>query len=71
MKTLGLKICLFLFLAELFSGHTNALGTLTGAFTGTILLWPLYHRLEPPKPTPRRNSVAEEDLIQEPPNRPA
>ena len=38
MKELGLKLCIFLFLATVFAGHTNALGTLTGAITGTILL---------------------------------
>lgn len=42
MKEFWLKICLFLFLAALLSGQTNALGTITGAITGTILLWPLY-----------------------------
>jgi hypothetical protein len=49
MKAFGLKICLFLFLAALFSGRTNALGTLTGALTGTILFWPLYRGVLPPQ----------------------
>jgi hypothetical protein len=61
MKALGLKICLFLFLVALFSGHTNALGALTGALTGTILLWPFYRRLAPLRPKPQRNTVADED----------
>lgn len=38
------KVCLFLFLAAAFSGRTNELGVLTGAATGTALLWPLYRR---------------------------
>jgi hypothetical protein len=63
MKVFGLKICLFLFLSALFSGHTNALGALTGALTGTILLWPLYRRLAQPRPKPQRNSVAEEHPV--------
>jgi hypothetical protein len=45
MKEFGLKICLFLFLAGVFSGRTSELGTLTSSITGTILLWPLYRRL--------------------------
>jgi hypothetical protein len=61
MKAFGLKICLFLFLAALFSGRTNALGTLTGALTGTILLWPLYRKLMPR--IPRRKEAAEEDPV--------
>lgn len=47
MKDFGLKICLFLFLVALFSGRTSALGTVTGAVSGTILLWPLYRRVLP------------------------
>ncbi len=46
------KLCLFLFLAALFSGRTNELGVLTGAVTGTVLLWPIYRKfvpLPPPK----------------------
>jgi hypothetical protein len=42
------KVCMFLFLAALFSGRTNELGVLTGAFTGTVLLWPLYRKFVPP-----------------------
>ena len=45
MREFGLKACLFLFLAAIFSGWTNELGVLTGAVTGTILLWPLYRRI--------------------------
>lgn len=42
MREFRLKLCLFLFLAAVFSGRTNELGLLVGAMTGTILLWPLY-----------------------------
>ena len=42
MRDFGLKLCLFLFLAAVLAGCTNELGTLTGAITGTILLWPAY-----------------------------
>jgi len=38
---------MFLFLAAAFSGRTNELGVVTGALTGTILLWPLYRKLVP------------------------
>jgi len=31
MREFGLKLCVFLFLAAVFSGHANELGTLTGA----------------------------------------
>ncbi len=41
------KLCMFLFLAAAFSGRTNELGVLTGALTGTVLLWPLYRKLIP------------------------
>ena len=41
------KTCMFLFLAAAFSGRTNELGVVTGALTGTILLWPLYRKLVP------------------------
>lgn len=44
MREFLTKVCLFLFLAVLFSGRTNELGVLTGAVTGTILIWPLYRR---------------------------
>jgi hypothetical protein len=43
MREFALKLCLFLFLVGLL-GARNELGTLTGAVTGTILLWPLYRR---------------------------
>jgi multisubunit Na+/H+ antiporter MnhE subunit len=53
------KICMFLFLAAAFSGRTNELGVITGALTGTILLWPLYRKLVPaPK---RRRVVLDEE----------
>ncbi len=42
MEQLSRKICLFLFLTAVLSGRANDLGTLVGAITGTILLWPLY-----------------------------
>lgn len=45
MKSFSLKLCLFLFFAALFSGRTNELGTLVGAITGTVLVWPLYRRV--------------------------
>lgn len=65
MKEFGLKVCLFLFLAALFSGRTNELGTLTGAVTGTILLWPLYRRLLPITVTkPRRKMVVQEEPVE-------
>jgi len=61
MRDFGLKICLFLFLAALFSGRTNELGTITGSVTGTILLWPLYRKLVPaPVIRPRRKVVIED-----------
>jgi hypothetical protein len=63
MREFGLKVCLFLFLAALFSGRTNELGTLTGAFTGSILLWPLYRKVLPaPAVRPRRKVVIEEPV---------
>ena len=61
MREFGLKLCVFLFLAAVFSGRTNELGTLTGAVTGTILFWPIYRRLLPaPVSRPRRRVVVEE-----------
>jgi len=61
MREFGLKLCVFLFLAAVFSGRTNALGTMTGAITGTILLWPIYRRLLPtPVSRPQRRVVVEE-----------
>jgi hypothetical protein len=44
MKSLSFKLCLFLFFAAAFSGRANELGTLIGAVTGTVLVWPLYRR---------------------------
>lgn len=60
MREFLLKLCLFLFLAAAFSGRTNELGVLTGAVTGTILLWPLYRKYVP-MPKKRRVVVVEED----------
>lgn len=54
------KICMFLFLAAAFSGRTNELGVVTGAFTGTILLWPLYRKAIP-APKRKRVIVVEEE----------
>jgi hypothetical protein len=62
MKDYLTKLCMFLFLAALFSGRTNELGVLTGALTGTVLLLPLYRKFVPlrsenPKPsTPHSRS---------------
>ncbi len=61
MRDFGLKICLFLFLASVFSGRTNELGTITGSITGTILLWPLYRKVVPVAVIrPRRKIVVED-----------
>ena len=54
MKEYWTKLCMFLFLAALFSGRTNELGVLTGALTGTVLLWPLYRKFVP---APRRRRI--------------
>ena len=54
------KLCMFLFLAAVLSGRTNELGVLTGALTGTILLWPLYRKFVPP-PKRRRIVVVDEE----------
>lgn len=48
------KLCMFLFLAAIFSGSTNELGVLTGALMGTVLLWPLYRKCVP---APKRRRV--------------
>ena len=65
MREFGLKLCLFLFLAALFSGRTNELGTFTGAITGTILFWPIYRKLRPVAPArPRRKVIVEEDPVE-------
>jgi len=61
MREFGLKLCIFLFLVSVLSGHTNELGALTGAITGTILFWPIYRKLLPaPASRPRRRVVVEE-----------
>ena len=65
MKEFALRVCLFLFLTALFSGRTNELGTLTGAITGTTLLWPLYRKLLPiPVAKPRREMVVHEEPVE-------
>jgi len=63
MREFGLKLCLFLFLAAIFSGRTNELGVLVGAVTGTILLWPLYRKVALLPEAKARRRVA---LIEEP-----
>jgi hypothetical protein len=60
MNSFGHKLCLFLFLTAAFSGRTNELGVLTGAISGTILLWPLYRKFAPQSPRRRRVVVDEE-----------
>ncbi len=45
MNNLGRKLCLFLFLTARLAGRNNSVGVLTGAITGSILLWPVYRRL--------------------------
>ena len=54
------KLSMFLFLAALFSGRTNELGVMTGALTGTVLLWPLYRKFVP-APKRRRVVVIDEE----------
>ena len=61
MKEFTLKLCLFLFLAAVFSGRTNELGTLTGAITGTVLIWPLYRNVMSISNTGPRRKVLTED----------
>jgi hypothetical protein len=61
MKDYLTKLCMFLFLGALFSGRTNELGVLTGALTGTVLLWPLYRKFVP-APKRRRIVVVDEDV---------
>ena len=63
MREFGLKLCLFLLLAAVFSGCTNELGVLVGAVTGTILLWPLYRKVAMLQAAKARRRVA---LIEEP-----
>ena len=65
MKQLSRKICLFLFLTAVLSGRANELGTLVGAITGTILLWPLYERLTTDRPAGRSQGVAAEEEREE------
>jgi hypothetical protein len=60
MKEYLTKLCMFLFLAALFSGRTNELGVLIGALTGTVLFWPLYRKFIP-APKRRRIVVVDED----------
>jgi hypothetical protein len=62
MHEFGLKLCLFLFFAAIFSGRTNELGVLVGAITGTILLWPLYRNVArlPAAKTRRREALSGE-----------
>jgi hypothetical protein len=60
MKPFSLKLCLFLFFAAAFSGLTNELGTLVGATTGTVLVWPVYRRLLGNVRGERRGSPADE-----------
>ena len=54
MRDLVKKACLFLFLAAIFSGKGSELGTLVGALTGTVLLWPFYKKHVPLLPKRRR-----------------
>ena len=60
MKEYLTKLCMFLFLAALFSGRTNELGVLIGALTGTVLLWPRYRKFVP-APKRRRIVVVDEN----------
>ena len=60
MKPFSLKLCLFLFFAAAFSGRTNELGTLVGAITGTVLVWPVYCGLRGNARVERRGSPADE-----------
>ena len=61
MKQLGLRMCLFLFLAAILSGRTNELGVLVGATTGTVLLWPIYLRCMPISAKAKGRPVAVEE----------
>ena len=61
MREFGLKLCLFLFLAAIFSGRTNELGVVVGAVTGTMLLWPVYRRIAPPMASARRRVAPVEE----------
>ncbi len=72
MKEYLTKLCMFLFWAAFFSGRTNELGVLTGALTGTVLLWPLYRKFVP---TPKRRRLVvvdeETEIAEEPASEPA
>ena len=59
MKEFLTKLCMFLFLAALFSGRTNELGVLIGALTGTLLFWPLYRKFVP---APKRRRIVVVDV---------
>lgn len=65
MHQLIRKICLFLFLTAVLSGRANELGTLVGAITGTILLWPLYERFISGWPSRKSQRVAAEEEREE------
>jgi hypothetical protein len=65
MQQLSRKLCLFLFLSAVLSGRANELGTLVGAITGTILLWPLYERLTTGRPAGRSQRDAAEEEREE------
>jgi hypothetical protein len=65
MQQLSRKICMFLFLTAVLSGRASELGTLVGAITGTILLWPLYERLTTGRPAARSQRVAAEEEREE------
>jgi hypothetical protein len=65
MQQLSRKICLFLFLTAVLSGRANELGTLVGAITGTILLWPLYERFTTGRPSGRSQRAAAEEEREE------
>lgn len=69
MRQLGLRICLFLFLAVVLSGRTNELGVLIGAATGSVLLWPIYSRYASTlAETKRRPATVEEAEAAFPPH---
>ncbi len=57
MQQLSRKICLFLFLTAALSGRANELGTLVGAITGTILMWPLYERFVNGRPVAKTRPI--------------
>ena len=65
MQQLSRKICLFLFMTAVLSGRANELGTLVGAITGTILLWPLYERHTTYRPAGRSQRVGAEEEREE------